>query len=74
MKLKTKPRIDGPWYAVKTLYRSEGLGRPTATDSAYDPAATLVEERVVLLKARSFQDAIRAAEKEARAYATGLSL
>jgi hypothetical protein len=62
---------DGPWYGVKTLYRSTAVGRPKVTDSAYDPAATLIEERVVLFKARSFHEAIRAAEKEARSYARG---
>ena len=68
---KMRPQADGPWYGVKTLYRTRAHGLPKSTDSAYDRAATLVEERVVLFKARSFQEAIRAAEREARAYARG---
>ena len=42
-----------------------------ATDSAYDPKMTMVEERVVLYRSGSFADAIRAAEKDAREYARG---
>lgn len=57
------------WYGVKTLYRVEARGRAARKDSDFDPDATLVEERVVLVRARSFDDAIARAEKEARAYA-----
>ena len=57
------------WYAVKSLYRSCAVGRPVAVDRYYDPDATLVEERVVLFRARSFDEAIRKAEAEGRAYA-----
>ena len=67
----TQPRADGPWYGVKTLYRSSALGPPSSTDAAYDSKATLVEERIVLFQARGFKEAIRSAEKEARAYARG---
>lgn len=57
------------WYGVKTLYRTSAVGKPRATDAFYDPALTLVEERVVLLRARSFNEAIRRAEREAAGYA-----
>jgi hypothetical protein len=57
------------WFAVKTLFRSEALGKPAARDSAYDSTVSLVEERVVLFKARTFEAAIKAAEAEARRYA-----
>lgn len=57
------------WYGVKTLFRTVAVGRPSARDAAYDASVSLVEERVVLFKARSFDEAIRAAEKEAREYA-----
>lgn len=56
------------WYGVKTIYRAAARGRPLAKDRAYDPGMTLVEERIVLFRARSFADAIRAARKEARTY------
>ena len=68
MTARTKHQANGPWYAVKTLYRWSAVGAPVATDAAYDSTASLVEERVVLFKASSFQEAIRAAEREARAY------
>jgi hypothetical protein len=61
------------WYAVKTLYRTSARGRPVRRDAHYDPRAALIEERVVLVKARSFQEAIRKGEKEARAYVRGLT-
>jgi hypothetical protein len=32
------------WYAVKTLYRTRVVGRPSRPDAAYQGEATLVEE------------------------------
>jgi Domain of unknown function (DUF4288) len=58
------------WFGVKTLYRTTVAGTPPVTDSAYDPSATLVEERVVILRARSHDEAHRKAKAEARRYAT----
>src|SRR6266536_2788994 len=69
MSSKSRPRTGRSWYGVKTLYRSSALGRPKATDRSYDPWVTMVEERVVLFKTRSSSEDIRAAAKEARAYA-----
>jgi len=67
----TKPKrvTKAAWYGVKTLFRTEAVGKPAARDRAYDGSVSLVEERVVLFKARGFDEAIRAAEKEARRYA-----
>ena len=56
---------------MKSLFRVSAVGRPKATDSAYDPKMTMVEERVVLYRSRSFGEAIRAAERDAREYARG---
>jgi hypothetical protein len=56
------------WYAVKTLHRWEAFGEPQNPDKNYDPNATLLEERVVLIKARTFDEAIRKAEKGAAEY------
>ena len=63
--------MRGGWehYGVKTLYRIEAVGRPRGKDRAYSREVTLVEERIVLLKARSFDEAIRKAEIEAEKYA-----
>lgn len=58
------------WYGVKTIFRTEARGKPQAVDSAYEPDATLIEERIVLFRARSYDEAIRKAEKEAREYAS----
>ncbi len=66
---KPKGAANAAWYGVKTLFRVEAVGKPIAQDSAYDGTVSLVEERVVLFKARAFGAAIRAAEKEARRYA-----
>ena len=40
-------------YAVKSLFRVEVVGEPTGADDDYDPDGMLIEERVVLLMARS---------------------
>lgn len=58
------------WYGVKTLYRTTVVGEPENVDRYYDPEATLVEERVVLFRARSFDEALSKAAKEARRYAS----
>ena len=65
------PRAVPSWkpYGVKTLYRTTARGTPIRVDRDYDENATLVEERVVAFRARSFAEAIRFAEKEAREYA-----
>jgi Domain of unknown function (DUF4288) len=54
---------------VKTLHRAQPIGRPVGRDKRYSRTMTLVEERVVLLEARSFGEAIRRGEAEARRYA-----
>ena len=56
-------------FAVKTLYRTEAVGPPTGWDPSFDDSLTLMEERVVLVKARSHAEAIRKGEREARYYA-----
>jgi hypothetical protein len=53
---------------VKTLFRLVAAGKPKKLDTAFDPASTLVEERVVLFEGDSFEDAIRQAEDEANRY------
>jgi hypothetical protein len=56
------------WYGVKTVYRVEPQGSPGATDSEYWPDGSLVEERVVVFRARSCEEAVRKAEREAKNY------
>src|ERR1044072_4641299 len=41
-------------------------GKPTSQDASYDSEATLIEERVVLIRARSLDEAISKAESEAK--------
>lgn len=53
---------------MKTLFRLVAVGKPKKLDPAFDPASTLVEERVVLFEGDSFEDAIRQAEDEANGY------
>jgi hypothetical protein len=62
-------RTAWKWFGVRTLYRIEAKGRPVGRDANYSPSMTLVEERVVVLKARSVQEAIQKAEADARRYA-----
>ncbi len=54
------------WYGVKTLTRWEAIGKPKSIDENFDEDVTLVEERIVLIKARSFDEAIKKGEKEAK--------
>lgn len=56
------------WYGVRTLFRLVAVGKPKWTDRYFDPASTLVEDRVVLFQATNFDDAIRQAEAEAKRY------
>ncbi|MDP2652640.1 MAG: DUF4288 domain-containing protein [Candidatus Omnitrophota bacterium] len=56
------------WFAVKTLYRSTVETRPEKPDLFYDPDATLVEERVLLIKAKSRGEALDKAGREAGDY------
>ncbi len=57
------------WYGVKTLYRTRAIGKPRVVDRNYDAEGTLVEERVVLIRARNFDEAFAKAEAEAKEYA-----
>ena len=56
------------WYGVRTLFRVVAVGKPRWTDRYFDPASTLIEDRVVLFQATDFGDAIKQAENEARRY------
>jgi hypothetical protein len=56
------------WYGVKTLYRTQAVGRPRNVDAHFDSDCTLIEERVVIFRARSYEEAIQKAENEARSY------
>ena len=58
-------------FAVKTLYRTTATGRPKRRDEHYDRDTVLIEERVVLFRASTFDSAIKKAEREARKYAAG---
>lgn len=62
--------MDWAWYAVKSIYETTvspggSAGRREAS------AERLVEERVVLVKAGSLDDALAKGEAEARRYAHG---
>lgn len=57
------------WFVIKTFYRSTAEGRPEKPDRFYDPDATLVEERSLLIKAMNKTEAVKKAEKEAENYA-----
>ena len=54
------------WFGVRTLTRWEATGKTKSVDENYDEDVTLIEERIVLIKARSFDEAIQKGEKEAK--------
>jgi hypothetical protein len=67
---KAHPRQSGwKWYGVRSLYRITAVGRPKASDDSFDSGAALVEERVVLIRARNGPEALEKAKAEGRAYA-----
>jgi len=61
------------WYGVRTLYRVTAEGKPKLRGDHFDPEATLIEDRVVLFQATSFDDAVAQAIREARTYCKGIS-
>lgn len=54
---------DEPWYCAKCLFQLHELSRQSGKP--------VYEERMVLLRAADFDEAIRKAEAEARDYAAG---
>ncbi len=61
--------MAGQWFSVKTLYRSTAQGLPEKPDLSYDPDLTLVEERILFIKAKNRLEAVAKAEREAKDYA-----
>ena len=59
-------RNSWKWYGIRSLYRWAAVGRPKNPDESYVKDATLVEERIVLIKARSDEEAMRKAKKEGK--------
>jgi hypothetical protein len=57
------------WFAVKTLYYQEAIGRAKVKDRFYLKSSVTLEERIVLFFSESFEKAIKLAEKEAKGYA-----
>ena len=57
-------------FAIKTLYRTTAMKKPKKTDKYYRKNLDLIEERIVTVKARNFDEAINKGEKEAIKYAS----
>lgn len=57
-------------FAIKTLYRTTAMKKPKKTDKYYRKNLDLIEERIVTVKARNFDEAIAKGEKEAIQYAS----
>lgn len=58
------------WFSIKTVYLSSTIGLPSNVDSFYDPNAGILEERIILVKAKTIKDAIKKAKTEAKKYAS----
>jgi Domain of unknown function (DUF4288) len=56
------------WYGVRTLYRLAAEGAPKSRGGRYDPESTLIEDRIVVFQATTFDNAVAQAIKEARSY------
>jgi hypothetical protein len=61
-------KLSGALYGVRTLVRLVATGQPKVRDRYFDPESTLLEDRVVLIRASSFESAIQQAENEVREY------
>ena len=61
------------WFGVKSLFRLVVSGEPRATDELYQPDGTLIEERVVIVRADSPKKALRKGRREADKYARNLA-
>jgi hypothetical protein len=55
-------------YSVKTLYKLKAKGKAHNIDKYYKKNTALYVERIILVKAKDFGDAIAKAEKEANEY------
>lgn len=53
------------WFSVKTVYMVSVHGRPKGRDEFYDAENALAEERVVLFRARNYDEALAKAEADA---------
>jgi hypothetical protein len=58
-------------FSVKTIYRTSAFGKPEIVNEKYQNKFDLIEERIITIKARSFDEAIIKGEKEAIQYAEG---
>jgi len=61
--------MTAKWFAAKTVYRTTAVGRPLKRTPEYRADATLVEERIVLIRAKDFKGALKKAEAEAKRFA-----
>jgi len=58
--------VSWKWFGVKTLTRWEAIGKPKSIDENFDEDATLIEERIVLIRARNLREALNKGEREAK--------
>ena len=68
-------RVDRQrWFAVRTLYRTKAIGKPRVSSPYYDSDSTSLEERVVLFRARSPEDALKQGLREGLRYASSVEM
>ncbi|MFW2331194.1 MAG: DUF4288 domain-containing protein [Nitrospinota bacterium] len=59
------------WFGVKTVYMTRTTGKVHSTRSKVHPSSVMIEERVVMFKARNIESAIKKGEREAKEYIDG---
>ena len=57
------------WFAVKTFYRVQPTGRPKFRDARFIAGIASLEERIVLVRARNGESALKKGVAEAKKYA-----
>jgi uncharacterized protein DUF4288 len=57
------------WFAVRTFLRSRPVGRPKRRDATYRAGVAAIEERIVLVRAKNADAALKKGRSEALEYA-----
>lgn len=56
------------WFCVKTAWKTEAKGRPQRVNELFRPDLASLEERCLLVRARTAQEAFRKVDREAKEY------
>src|SRR5438094_7724381 len=64
------PLMSWKWFGARTFYRMTATGRAKMKNLHFDTNSSIVEERIVLIRAQSAKQAVRKGRKEAKSYSS----